>query len=242
MATKQASRSRVTMTVTDPSTEQAEQAEQVTPEPSPAETLAAEAAEHAAFLTKVRNETYTRARSWGICSSGRNAYLRDVGIPFNDTSRYGDSDSQPAITVDPFNGNDPAWFTPDGLAGLIERQRDAYRKQRGKIARGILRANKQGYGSSGELAEVMAELGLDTPPVTLTAEIRLGDYSNVTVAGITPGTTSEQVSAAFREMVARNLGLYLPGWQAVKVTAGFDVVGLTEEYATDDDDDDKWTF
>lgn len=241
MATKQATRKQpgtVTMTVEDPS----QATEQAISAPTPAEVLAAEAAEHAAFLTKVREQAYSRSREWGICSSGRNAFLRDTGVPFNENSRYGDSDSQPAVTVDPFNGNDPSWFTDDGLLGLIERQRETYRKQRGKVARGILRANKQGYGSSDQVAEALSALGLDTPPVSLTADIRMGDYTNLTVTGIAPGTTAEQISDAFREMIARNLGLYLPGWQAVKVTAGLDVVGLTEVYTADDDDDDKWTF
>lgn len=212
-----------------------------TPQPTVAEVLAAEAANHAAFLNSVRSEAYTRARAWGICSSGRNAFLRDCEIPFNENSRYGDSDSQPAITVDPFNGLNPSWFTDAGLAGLVESQRDKYAAQRSKIARGILRAYKQGYGSSEQVAEVLAALGLDTPPMTRTADIRLGDYTNITVAGIDPETTAEQVAEAFREMVARNLGLYLPGWQTVKVTAGFDVVSFNEAYDVPDSND-HWTF
>lgn len=210
--------------------------------PTPAEVLAMEAEEHAAFLVKVREQAYTRSRDWGICSSGRNAFLRDTGIPFVETARYGNSVSQPAITVDPFNGLNPSWFTDDGMAGLIESQRAKYAAQRSKVARGILRAHKQGYGSSEQVAEVLTELGLETPPAALTAVIRLGDYTNITVAGITPGTTSDQVADAFREMVARNLGLYLPGWQTVKVTDGFDVIGLTESYVVPAESDDHWTF
>lgn len=228
----------VTMTVTDPS-------EQVTPDPapeSPRAALAREATEHAEFLTKVRETAYQKASDWGICSSGRNAFLSDVGIPAHPSARYASSDRQPVITVDPYAGMSPEWVTDDGVVALVDRQRMVYQEQRQKIARGILRARSQGYGSDDGVAEVFTDLGLTMPAQTLTATVRLGYDSYVTVKGIAQGTTEEEVTAAFRQMIGQALAFHLPGWQSVTVADGFRVDSLTPEYDTGDGTNDSWTF
>jgi len=209
--------------------------EVTTPEATPeaiADTLTREATEHAAWLTKVRDAGYSFRRSSGVCSGGLAAFMKDVGIPYDENKR---SNAQPAITATT-HGIDPAWLTPEGQAGMLQRDREARQAQRDKIARAILRVVDVGYMSSDTADAYLTEFGLSAPPKQVNGQIYL---SHLYFEGLPEGTTRDQVTEAFGRVLSAAVGTYLPGWQHPKVT-GFEV--STNSVYVKQDDSDNWSF
>lgn len=207
---------------------------EVTPE-SPLDTLTREAAEHAAWLKQVRERTLQFCVDHGICTGGQASFLTDVGIPNNPSSRR--ESRQPDIPADTL-GVDPAWLTPDGIAGMLAKQREAHAKQRAKIARGIMRGAKSGYFTTATAADEMTALGLEQPKQVTNGSVYL---SHIYFSGLPEDVTSDQITEAFTRVLSAAIGTYLPGWQHPEVT-GVEV-STEKAYAVDSDaSDDNWTF
>lgn len=206
---------------------------EATPE-STLDTLTREAAEHAAWLKQVRERALQFCADHGICTGGQTAFLNDVGIPNNPSSRR--ESRQPDIPADTL-GVDPAWLTPEGAEGMLAKQREKQAKQREKIARGIMRGQRSGYFTTDTATSEMSALGLQPPKQVTNGSVYL---SHIYFSGLPEDVTREQITEAFSRVLSAAIGTYLPGWQHPTVTG----VEVTTEkaYADDSHADDNWTF
>lgn len=238
MTTTRKSTSRTPDTAEDTSQVTPEAAPEATPEATPESTLdvlTREAAEHAAWLKQVRERALQFCADHAICTGGQAAFLTDVGIPNNPSSRQ--ERRQPPITPDTL-GVDPAWLTPEGAEGMLAKQREKQAKQRAKIARGIMRGAKSGYFTPATAGDEMTALGLDTPKQVTNGSIYL---SHIYFSGLPEDVTREQIKDAFGRVLSAAIGTYLPGWQHPEVT-GVEV-STEKAYAVDADAaEDNWTF
>lgn len=211
---------------------------EATPEATPESTLdvlTREAAEHAAWLKQVRERALQFCADHGICTAGQSAFLTDVGIPNNSSSRR--ESRQPVITPDTL-GVDPSWLTPEGAEGMLAKQREQQAKQRAKIARGIMRGAKSGYFTPATAGDEMTALGLEPPKQVTNGSVYL---SHIYFTGLPEDVTSDQVKDAFGRVLSAAIGTYLPGWQHPEVT-GIEV-STEKAYAVDADAaEDNWTF
>lgn len=207
---------------------------EVTPE-STLDVLTREATEHAAWLKQVRERALQFCVDQGICTAGQAAFLSDVGIPNNPSSRR--ESTQPDIPADTL-GVDPAWLTPDGIAGMLAKQREAHAKQRAKVARGIMRGAKSGYYTPATAGDEITALGLELPKRVTNGSVYL---SHIYFFGLPEDVTSDQIKEAFSRVLSAAIGTYLPGWQHPEV-AGVEVT-TEKAYAVDSDaSEDNWTF
>lgn len=206
---------------------------EATPE-STLDTLTREATEHAAWLKQVRERALQFCADHGICTAGQSAFLSDVGIPNNPSSRR--ESRQPDIPADTL-GVDPSWLTPEGAEGMLAKQRAAHAKQRAKIARGIMRGQRSGYFTTETATAELSALGLELPKQVTNGSVY---FSHISFSGLPEDVTREQITEAFSRVLSAAIGTYLPGWQHPEVT-GIEVT-TEKAYVDDKHADDNWTF
>lgn len=212
-----------------------------TPQPETvAEVITREANEHAQWLVALRKATYDACDTYGICSGGRNAFLRDLGVPHNESSRRHDSTSQVAITVDPWQGLSPDDLTEAGQIKLRDSQRAKYAAIKGKTLRGIKRGADQGYLRLHDqfMTETISALGLDLSPVGNKVHMNVGSVR----FHVPNGVDGSAVADAFGRVLSGALEMYLPGTYG-QITVDKDSLSVhSEPDWGPSDPTETWTF